>query len=801
MSRSRSYIRAALTDAGIPRDVQFFIGRGGRATACFGDWHSKEICDVANKLGRKLFSNYEEPDDSEIGRPEWAVGDSVTSKATGRQVLEKIPHKCEEVTCQACGKSWTTCSDLVRNTNELEAHKPKKHRTVAQCRGCELEARRSSATPPAVATKLAAVLPAALRKAINVTHTHPTPGQIVAGNYKKGEFRWSGMIIKIENPEGTTRRGVDPNGKAWESRMACTYGYFRGTKGKDGDPVDVFVGPHLTSPRVYVIDQEIDGKFDEHKVVIGVRSPQAARKLYLANYEKGWRCGKITGLRVDEFRRWLKTSGTTRPIADQMKSASAADERIEEVIGDGWLARASDYIPLMPTGARRAGAAALMAARMGEEPGVLLRNPILSQLAATAAGAGIGATLGVSPALSLLPLLAVQAVKAHQIGDIKQRYIGANTDSMRALQSLRHDDVREKAMGSGALGAELIYNAMRKRPHPGLSAAAEMGDAAQLMIPGALPIVQAIDHMEARGLRKSAAWDDEANIPTLPLMMLAGLAGSAASAATPAMLAAAFSGLTPTDKATAKGAMDAAAGDSIPMITGLPVRNAYYSNVTKADNQYGIHVPDDVLRSALMAEYDRQNSTGRGGIARLMDRLDYEKNELPKQIALARRNGMAEFNDSMVAPVIAAHEGGHAWQENRTGLLRALQRARGGSYEQLRPLTAPIAAVSSMGAGLATGSPVAGGLIGLIAGGALAAPTLATEGAASIKGLQTLASYEGGKHLTPSNVLALLGAFGSYALPHVVVPAAAGVAGGWLARRRAKRRSQAYADLADGVVA
>ena len=156
-----------------------------------------------------------------------------------------------------------------------------------------------------------------LRRAINCTHTHPTPGQIEAGNYAKGEFPWQGMRIKIENPEGTTRRGVC-KGKTWSRVMTCCYGYFKSTTGKDGDALDVFVGPDLDSDLVAVIDQMIDGKFDEHKVVVAVKTEAQARKLYLSNYTKGWTCGPLTMTTADQLKTWLKDGDTKKPFAGQL---------------------------------------------------------------------------------------------------------------------------------------------------------------------------------------------------------------------------------------------------------------------------------------------------------------------------------------------------------------------------------------------------------------------------------------------------------------------------------------------------
>lgn len=71
-------------------------------------------------------------------------------------------------------------------------------------------------------------LKARLRKAYNETHTYPTPQQARAGNYKKGRVNYKGLLIAIENPPGSVRRGVDDEGKPWESTLTCAYGYFTG---------------------------------------------------------------------------------------------------------------------------------------------------------------------------------------------------------------------------------------------------------------------------------------------------------------------------------------------------------------------------------------------------------------------------------------------------------------------------------------------------------------------------------------------------------------------------------------------
>lgn len=55
----------------------------------------------------------------------------------------------------------------------------------------------------------------------------PTQAQKEAGNYKLGHARIAGLDISIENPAGSQRQGVDPNGKPWSVDMRSHYGYIR----------------------------------------------------------------------------------------------------------------------------------------------------------------------------------------------------------------------------------------------------------------------------------------------------------------------------------------------------------------------------------------------------------------------------------------------------------------------------------------------------------------------------------------------------------------------------------------------
>ncbi len=149
--------------------------------------------------------------------------------------------------------------------------------------------------------------------------TNPSEAQKEAGNYKKGHVKINGFDVSIEQPAGSVRSGKDASGKEWSQVMNNTYGYIRGTKGVDGDHIDVYLGPDMNSDMVYVVDQvNTDGSFDEHKVMMGFSSLEDARSAYLSNYEEGWQgLGNITGVALDGFKKWIDSSTRkTKPFSE-----------------------------------------------------------------------------------------------------------------------------------------------------------------------------------------------------------------------------------------------------------------------------------------------------------------------------------------------------------------------------------------------------------------------------------------------------------------------------------------------------
>ncbi len=124
-----------------------------------------------------------------------------------------------------------------------------------------------------------------------------------------GEIDFHGLKIVVENKPGTVRRGTDPDGEKWKTKMFYPYGYIKGTKATDGEGVDVYVGKNRDSQKVFIIHQKDIGtkKYDEDKVMLGFETKESARDAYLAHYDTYEFLGEITEMSIDEFREKLKT--------------------------------------------------------------------------------------------------------------------------------------------------------------------------------------------------------------------------------------------------------------------------------------------------------------------------------------------------------------------------------------------------------------------------------------------------------------------------------------------------------------
>ena len=132
-------------------------------------------------------------------------------------------------------------------------------------------------------------------------------GLIKSAKYFKLDLRtkFQGMPVSVENDVGSVRSGTSPDGKEWSTKMKAQYGYLRGTRGVDGDELDVFIGPNADSDKVFIMHM-LDpktGNYDEDKCILGTDSRTEARKLIGAHYDSPKFMGDITEMSIDDFKR------------------------------------------------------------------------------------------------------------------------------------------------------------------------------------------------------------------------------------------------------------------------------------------------------------------------------------------------------------------------------------------------------------------------------------------------------------------------------------------------------------------
>jgi hypothetical protein len=180
--------------------------------------------------------------------------------------------------------------------------------------GHHLESRRSEPSGPAASATGNAVAAAAAEV------ESPTDKEKQSGNYKKGHVEIDGLEITIETPKGAHRTGTDATGKSWQVEMPAHYGYVKGTEGKDGDQVDVYIGPNPEASMVYVVDQinPQTKKFDEHKAMLGFNSRAEAIATYVAGFSDGSgasRLGEMTQMTKQDFVDWVNEGDTSAPLA------------------------------------------------------------------------------------------------------------------------------------------------------------------------------------------------------------------------------------------------------------------------------------------------------------------------------------------------------------------------------------------------------------------------------------------------------------------------------------------------------
>jgi phage-related protein (TIGR01555 family) len=135
---------------------------------------------------------------------------------------------------------------------------------------------------------------------------------------KLPRMKVGGMVLCIENPRGSVRKGKTLDGRSWAAKMPNHYGFIKNTIGSDGDEVDCIVGKNLQSQKVFVINQKdsASNEFDEHKCMIGFDDVTSAKNAYLAQYSAGWDgFESIHETDMATFKNWLASGNCAERYA------------------------------------------------------------------------------------------------------------------------------------------------------------------------------------------------------------------------------------------------------------------------------------------------------------------------------------------------------------------------------------------------------------------------------------------------------------------------------------------------------
>ena len=123
----------------------------------------------------------------------------------------------------------------------------------------------------------------------------------------QGEKDFQGLDVAIENRIGSVRKGTNEDGTEWSTKFKTPYGYLRGTKGADGEPVDCYVGSNSESPTAYVVRQKDDaGNYDEDTVMLGFDSAADAKKDILQHYDDSKYVGKVIPLAMERLKEMVE---------------------------------------------------------------------------------------------------------------------------------------------------------------------------------------------------------------------------------------------------------------------------------------------------------------------------------------------------------------------------------------------------------------------------------------------------------------------------------------------------------------
>lgn len=420
-----------------------------------------------------------------------------------------------------------------------------------------------------------------------------------------------------------------------------------------------------------------------------------------------------------------------------------------------------------------------MAARIGQDPSMLVNHPLKTQLLAMGLG-GVGAALtedqgaGVRTAATIAPILLVQALRRRELKNIQKDY---DNKKRKRLRDIDDEELFDAGLfgGSSRLGAVNAYETMRKRKYKGFGSLAEAGDAIQLaagaispaLYYGTIPLLSGIDNGEAdRMLNKRADFSEQRNNPALPLYLAAAAAAAGGSAIAGGLAHRELFNTDPLPQKDWGNVIRSVSGVSPVTYSAPGLNNAHF---------YKPQTERDALAYMRIANRNRWQSL-------TPKQEDIAKMISPhKQMRRLLQYGVITADANSGAPTIA-HEAGHAKIEQTPGILRALQRH---VYPHSKWI-APMSGAGSMAAGLASGSTLGGALLGTGIGALSGIGTLGPEVGASWHARKGLA---GGPH-NAETTRDLVSALSTYLAGSVLPSTLAGAAGGYISGRRKKKEEE-----------
>jgi len=130
-----------------------------------------------------------------------------------------------------------------------------------------------------------------------------------------GTVKRHGITIHVENKPGSKRHW-----KGGFTMMRNHYGEILGSRGTDGDKLDVYVGPVEEPKEVYVVHQNFPktGKYDEDKVMLGFSTPISAKNAYLKHYDSPKFFGSMTIMSIEDFKKKIFGSLKGEKVAEAL---------------------------------------------------------------------------------------------------------------------------------------------------------------------------------------------------------------------------------------------------------------------------------------------------------------------------------------------------------------------------------------------------------------------------------------------------------------------------------------------------